>query len=356
MMIEKISISGFKSIKEFKDMPLGKLNILIGANGSGKSNFIKVFSLLNHIIDKRLQLFVGQEGGADKLLFFGQKTTNKIKIDVDFGWKLYSCTLYPGENDRLFFAEEKCTFKNGSGGIPAMGSGHSESLIHAHAKNPVARHVLETMKSWIVYHFHDTSSSAKVRKQCDINDNRSLRNDASNLAAFLYLLKEKHENNYRNIVNTMRMVAPFFEDFILEPSRLNPEMISLEWRHTGSDSYFNSHALSDGTLRFICLATLLLQPEPPSVILLDEPELGLHPFAIALLADMLQSAKEKTQIIVSIQSVAFLNQFEPEDIIVFERSDEQSVFRKFSKEEIKDWLEDYGLGDLWEKNIIGGRP
>ena len=212
------------------------------------------------------------------------------------------------------------------------------------------------MKSWHVYHFHDTSATAKIKFPGDIEDNVELRDDASNLAAFLYLLRERHPAHYQKIVRSIQLVAPFFDNFDLKPSRLNPEKIRLEWREKGSDAYFNAHALSDGTLRFMCLATLLQMPDPPATILIDEPELGLHPYAITLLAALLRSAATHTQVIVSTQSVTLVNQFKPDDLVVVERQDNQSVFRRPDAQALAEWLEDYSVGELWEKNLLGGRP
>ena len=199
----------------------------------------------------------------------------------------------------------------------------------------MAYYVLNSLKSWKVYHFHDTSESSKVKQTCNINDNRFLRPDAGNLAAYLYLLKEAHNPYYDNIVDSIRMVAPFFDDFNLRPSPFNPETIKLEWKHKDSDEYFDGHSLSDGTLRFICLATLLLQPSLPETILLDEPELGLHPYAISLLATLLRSTSTRTQVIASTQSVTLVNQLTPEDILVVDRDKQQSTFRRLNEEEIK---------------------
>jgi predicted ATPase len=183
-----------------------------------------------------------------------------------------------------------------------------------------------------------------------------LRSNASNLAAFLFLLQGQHPEHYREIVRTVRLVAPFFDDFALRPRPLNPNKIQLEWREKGSDSYFGANYLSDGTLRFMCLATLLLQPDLPATVLIDEPELGLHPYAITVLASLLRSAAQQTQVIVSTQSVPLVNQFRPEDVIVVDREDRQSVFRRLTQADLESWLDEYGLGDLWEKNLLGGRP
>lgn len=359
--LDHIQVEGFKSIRNL-DLRLNSLNVLIGANGAGKSNFISLFRLLNQIVDRRLESFVSKAGNADALLYFGQKNTSEIKIELDFGVNGYKCTLVPSAKDKLIFEEEICFYKREGFAQPYsrhLGSGHSESKLAENVDlHPVVRHVLNIIKDWQVYHFHDTSDSAKIKKSSDINDNEELRPDAANLAAFLYRLREKHQTQYKAIVETIRMAAPFFEDFALRPSRLNEETIQLEWREKNSDAYFNAGSLSDGTLRFMCLATLLLQPTSllPSTVLIDEPELGLHPYAISLLASMLQSAATKTQVIISTQSVPLVNQFAPEDLIVVDREEGQSVFKRLEAQETAGWMEEYGLGDLWEKNVLGGRP
>jgi predicted ATPase len=215
------------------------------------------------------------------------------------------------------------------------------------------------MKSWQVYHFHDTSATAKVKQIQPINDNRYLRSDAQNLAAFLYLLQQqkRYSDRYQKIVKTIRLVAPFFGNFVLRPKVDNPDTIELEWTEQGSDIPFKAHHLSDGTLRFICLATVLLQPESfqPETILIDEPELGLHPYAIQVLAGLLRSASRSKQIIVSTQSVQLLNEFDPGDVIVSDRTDGSTMLHRLDAKQLDTWLEDYSLGELWQKNILGGR-
>jgi predicted ATPase len=369
MSLKRIEIEGFKSIRKMDELKLRPLNILIGANGAGKSNFISVFQFLNQIVNENLQNFVRASGGAEALLYFGQKVTTEIVINLDFGRNGYEVKLTPTTTDNLFFAKERCWyyFESQYSSEPyhqhfvELGQGHEETRLLEEARkypDKIASYVLKHLKSWTIYHFHDTSGSAKLKLTGDINDNATLKSDASNLAAFLYLLREKHWGHYDKIVKTIRLAAPFFDDFILRPSPLNPEKIQLEWREKGSDAYFNVNSLSDGTLRFICLTTLLLQPKSmlPSTILIDEPELGLHPHALILLAGLLQSAATKTQVIVSTQSVPLVNQFSPEDIIVVDREDGQSVFKSQTIEGLESWLEEYGLGDLWEKSLIGGTP
>lgn len=361
--LNKITVGGYKSIKKLDGLELNNLNVLIGPNGAGKSNLISLFKMLNAMAGERFQTYTQKVGGAHNLLHYGQKTTKSIDIDFAFGSNRYHSKLTVAENDTLFFEEEWCSFQGRGYSVPYTESilvpGGKESGLKGHAaQSRVARYVLESILSWQIYHFHDTSDTAAMKQSCNLSDNERLRPNASNIAAYLFLLQEKYPKEYRNIVSMVRQVAPFFDDFILRPSPLNPEMIQLEWRHATVDAYFNAHSLSDGTLRFICLAVLLLQPQVklPSTILLDEPELGLHPYAITVLANLLKSAATNTQVLVSTQSVTLVNQLTPDSVIVVDRSHEESAFKRLTQDDWEHWLDSYGLGDLWEKNLLGGRP
>jgi predicted ATPase len=365
--LTQIRIKGFKSIKQ-ADIKLKDLNVLIGANGVGKSNFINAFKFLNALTEQKLQVHTAISGGADNILYRGRQFTDLLEFHLTFQAygtvnNAYSCFLVPTNNNTFVFQYEAASLHNEEQyQYPyalSMGQGHLETKLPDSAKDEkIAKYVQKAMKSWQIYHFHDTSDTSRVKQPSNINDNAYLRSDSSNLAAYLYFLKEVHTEHYNMILSTIRLVAPFFDDFQLRQNPFNPEQINLEWNEKGTDIYYNAHSLSDGTLRFISLATLLLQPQDrlPTTILLDEPELGLHPYAIKLLASLLRSASEHTQVIISTQSVTLVNQFEPDDIIVVDRQDNQSVFRRVSDDEIESWLSDYSLGELWEKNIIGGRP
>lgn len=365
MKLDRIEVSGFKSIRELK-LDLGSLNVLIGANGSGKSNFIALFELLNHIVGGSFQLFVAKGGGAESFLYYGQKATEEIQIKLVFGSNAYSCAWVPAVNDTLVFRNEITCYHGPGYQRPyssSVGSGHRESRLSDAARyspRNVESYVLDNLKSWKVYHFHDTSESAPVKKYRDINDNLYLRHDAGNLAAFLYLLQQTKKQHYEAIRDTIRLVTPFFDDFLLRPNPENENLIHLEWREKGSDFPFQAYHLSDGTLRFICLATLLLQPELPSTILIDEPELGLHPYAIVILASLMRSAAERTQLIISTQSVSLVNQFDAEDLLIVERKEYdnkyETAIERVDTEKLDAWLEEYALGELWEKNVLGGRP
>jgi len=362
--LHALHVRGFKSIRDQR-LELDSLNVFIGGNGAGKSNFVGVFHLLNRVANQQLQIYTGEAGGANAILHFGRKHTESLFIKIEFHTEpahanIYEFELKPTDDDRFIFKSEKTKYWDMVHyGTPQDFDeewfGHGEARL-AESRKRVAQYIRGHLNSYRIYHFHDTSPSARVKQTGDLADNRFLREDAANLAAFLYMLEKREPNYFQNIVETVRQVAPFLKRFKLEPSALNPEKIRLEWEENGSDTYFSAAALSDGTLRFICLATLLLQPNPPSIILIDEPELGLHPAAIQVLAGLLESAATRTQLMVATQSVTLINQLKPEHVWVVDREEGQSVFRHLKDVDMSSWLEDYGLGELWEKNILGGRP
>ena len=368
--LHSISIKGFKSISHIENLPLGPINVLIGPNGSGKSNFIGVFSFLNAINSGHLRHYVIQAGGADKILHYGSKVTEELTIRISFDEKNceYGIRLKATDADALYAdalhigLEDTQSEHLGCQSVQFFDSTSTDvdevELPSSPESSQAENDIKNLLDSWRLYHFHDTSSGSSMKKTADLNDNRFFRPDGANLAPFLYYLREKHESSYSLIRRTVQRVAPFFDDFALAPQRLNEDKIRLEWQHKGTDAYFDAASLSDGSLRFIALATLLLQPESlrPSVILLDEPELGLHPYAITMLASLLKQAAAQTQIILATQSPFLLDHFEPEDVLVADRVNGQTQLTRLDTPSLETWLQDYSLGQLWEKNEIGGRP
>jgi predicted ATPase len=360
--LEKLTIKGFKSIRE-QTLELDRLNVFIGGNGVGKSNLIGAFRFLHEVINERLAKYVATRGGADSILHFGRKTTPEMEFFLEFGEgdtsNSYRLRLEGTDDSGLIISKEVAYYHERkvytSPYVRPISSYVSESRLRD-SKHICAREVVEDLESYQVYHFHDTSETAAAKGVCDLEDNQILRPQAENLAAFLYYLQTKHPDHFSLIEDTIQQIAPFFGGFQLKPSRLNESKIRLEWVEVGHDGYFNATSLSDGTLRFICLATLLLQPELPAVVLLDEPELGLHPAAVALLADLLSSASERTQVIVGTQSVTLINHLTPEQVWTVNREGDQSVFHKLGPADYSAWLDDYALGELWEKNLIKARP
>ncbi len=366
--LKRIRLEGWKSI-ESQEIDLTPLTVVIGANGSGKSNLVSLFRLLNVLSASApgFRSFVAVSGSADSLLYFGEKRTPvaamELTFETDTGETRYLARWAAASGGTLIFTEERVKFaRQGARNTQDLdlGAGHSESKLVQVAEegNQTAAVTLHLLRSCRLFHFHDTSESSAVRKPAYIEANRFLYPDAGNLASMLFLFREKHPQTYRRIVATVRQMVPDFGDFVLEPSRLNERQILLNWKQTGSDYEFGPHQLSDGSLRFIALATLLLQPVElrPLLIALDEPELGLHPAALEILAGMAKSAALGCQIVFATQSSVFLDHFEPEDVLVVNNREGASEFKRLSASELEAWREDYTLGEIWEKNVVGGGP
>lgn len=359
-MIKKIQIEGYKSIRK-QEVELTEINLLIGGNGIGKSNFISLFALIRNLYDKNLSNYVLRKGGADRLLYCGRKMTQEILLKLFFGVKeseahnQFVVKLQEAQ-DNLIVNESSTAFLSG-------GTWHTQTF-EKNVRESNFQSINTGQAFWVngllnefeVFHFHDTGDLSPMKKRCSVSDNRALRYDGSNLAAFLYYLKEKHPRHFKMIEMMVISIAPFFACFVLEPNRLNEELIELEWKENGIESCYNAAQLSDGTLRFIALATLLMQPNPPKVILIDEPELGLHPVAISKLAALIRKASAKSQLIISTQSVNLVDNFDPKDVVIVERSEGASTFKRLEESALKTWLEAYSLGELWQKNIFGGQP
>jgi len=368
--LQRLVLKGYKSIRDM-DLELRQLNVLIGANGAGKSNLISFFKMLNSMMSRTngLQQFIAESGRAQSLLHYGPKTTPQMEATLEFhrltGVNIYHQRLFHVAGDTLSFADETMHFQRANWTGPhkqpySLGMGHTETRILEYAEqgNTTAKFFRHLLNNCRVYHFHDTSPTARVRQYSYIEDNRTLLHDAGNLAPMLLHYQREQPNVYRRIVSTIRLIAPFFGDFVLEPSGLNQKDVLLNWREQGSDLLFGPHQLSDGTLRAMCLITLLLQHEEtlPSLIIIDEPELGLHPYALNVIAALFKKVSHHTQVLISTQSSTFLDHFDPEDIIVVNREGKESRFARPDAEALEAWLEDYSLGEIWQKNVIGGGP
>ena len=367
--LNKLTIKGFKSIKTLENFELKNLNVLIGGNGAGKSNFIDFFRLLRAMMqlslpglhNVNLQSFISDGGGIGDFLFNGPKVTEQIEIEVLFGDNGYRFKLAPTADEKVLINDEERHFILSDYDWWHMGGGYTKPKIldekrerGVAGRRSVAYYIYEAIKSWRIYHFHDTGKTAAMRRSERIEDHDLLRFDAANIAPFLLKLKEEESKSYKDIIDTVRLVTPFFDDFLLKPDK--NEKVKLDWKQKGSDYPMRPHFFSDGTLRFICLATALLQPEPPSTMIIDEPELGLHPYAIEILAELMQAVSNRTQLIVSTQSPALVDFFEPENVIVVSREQGASIFKRLNAAELTEWLEEYSLGDLWRKNVIAGGP
>ena len=364
--LDAITLKGFKTIRALEDFEPRSLTALIGPNGAGKSNFISFFRMLSWALadPDNFPLYVGQQGGASTLLHDGPAKTREIEAELTLsnvaGENQYAFRLFFAAGDSLIFADERYRFSDKRYDTVARwketGAGHrAPQLLARAAEDTTALAIRNILRKIIVYQFHNTSDTARIRGKWRIDDNRWLKEDAGNIAPVLFRLRESDGRCYQRIVDTIRLILPFFSDFELEPQY---NSLLLNWRERNSDQVFGVSQASDGMLRVIALVTLLLQPEQnlPDVLILDEPELGLHPYAINIIGGLIRAVSTKIQVIVATQSMPLVDCFEPEDIVIVEREGRSSVFRRLDAEELGEWLEDYSLSELWEKNVLGGRP
>ncbi len=359
--LKNISLRGFLSIRDAR-LWLRPITLLVGPNGAGKSNLIKFFRFMGKLRRRDLRLHVRQLGGADAVLYLGRKVTDALHIELQFDQARYQCTLVPTEQGALVFAAESADSELGSrsqqlslgkpgddeSGLPRLADRHTPVFLWR-----IATHI----DGWGCWQFSDVSAGARLKQTTLLDHHRPLDHDGGNLASVLYRMQHQEARAYRRIVETIGRVAPAFQDFVLLPEETEQgEQIRLRWKQHGVDDHFDVSQMSDGTLRFICLATVLLQPKPASLIVLDEPELGLHPYAVHLLAAMMRSTSARTQIIAATQSVTLANQFPPEGVMVVDTDGHGSRFRRLNTRDLALWLDEFRIGDLWENNLVGGTP
>lgn len=352
--MDYIDIKGYKSIKDIR-IDFAPINILIGSNGSGKSNFISFFDFLNRLYNRKLNDYVALTGGENKILHKGKKTTDRIyfKTEFDDGQNGYSATLLSG-TDGFVFTDERLIYRSDKGAN--ISNSDSEARIKI-TDNFRAKYVIKYLNGFRKYHFHDTSPQSPFSQSSHIeNDIYYLYENGSNLSAFLYEIQQSNKIVYNKIVKTIQSIAPYFSDFYFKPNA--EKYIRLQWNDRYSDIVYGTNDLSDGTIRFIALTTLFMQPKLPETIIIDEPELGLHPSAIAKLAGMIKSvAAKKCQVILATQSTDLISHFQPEDIITVDQIHGESVFERLDSDSLAQWLEDYTIDDLWKRNIITtGQP
>ena len=366
--IARIRVQGLASIADVELSLTTPVTALIGANGSGKSNFIRSLDLLGAIVDRGLQGYLSDRGGFSRLLHDGPAPAERIllrvegAVDGDGIMNGYEARLYAADDDAATLHETlimQDTNRYSNPYTQRIGAARESRLakLDDPRERAFARHVLTVLGGCRVYHFDDVSPDAPPKRQRPVSDNLELARDAANLAPYLYRLRDEEPHAYRGVIDAVRAVAPFFNDFVLEPQGLDRDSLMLRWKQEGSASVFAASQLSDGTLRFICLATLLMSPHRPATVVLDEPELGLHPFAIHQLAELLGAASRgERRVILATQSTELLATFTLDEIAVIERHDGATRIVRADVEQLSAFLDDYSISDLWSMNLLGGRP
>jgi len=362
--LESFTIKGYKSIKAIDKFKPGAVNILIGPNGAGKSNFISFFRFLSWMLNSggRLQEYVAYLGGANDILHDGADTTKSIdahiELETNEGINEYQFSLMFAKPDKLVFKEEKYRYSakkfEGKSEWASCGVGHEEAKL-PETSNKSANVILSLLRKLIVYQFHNTSDTAPIRLKWSQADGRWLKQNGENLGSFLFRIQNEEKTYYTRIIKYIRLLLPFFDDFELYPEF---GQILIRWKEKGTTKVFNVGQASDGMLRTIALISLLAQNpnDLPTVLFLDEPELGLRPSAIDAIAGLIKTASTHCQVFVATQSISLVNNFELEDLVIIDRKGRNSEYYRPNTENLQSYMEEFSTGQIWEKNIIGGRP
>lgn len=361
--IKSVTIEGFRSLRNIQNLELPQLTVLIGANGTGKSTLIRFFEMLSWMLkSKNLQEFVLRQGGGDDQFYMGSRCTSRIRaelcLETSTGLNDYRFDLaHVSGGDSVIVMNE--AYRYSSHEIPSkakwteIGAVSKESAL-LDSEDRTARTITNLLRQCSTYQFHDTSPNSAIHNRWDVTESFRLRSDGGNLAAVLLNLRDTNAKRYELIVRQIRRVLPVFKDFVLEEEA---GKVLLRWVSSQSDKVFGSHLTSDGSLRLFCLLTLLnLPPERlPDVMLFDEPELGLHPHAITLVAEIFKRLSKKRQIFIATQSPYLVDCFELENIIIASANQGETLLTTLPREQYQGWLDDeYQLSDIWLKHAVGG--
>ena len=322
--LSRISVNGFRSIRSLKRLKLDQLNVLVGSNGSGKSNLMKVFTLLRDLSDQSEHVQpLEAMGGFEVNRHRGRRQSYDIKFELSFM----------------------------DGGTLKLKNNRGEGFNWPSKDKLSSR---RDIGKWRVYDFCNADA---MRRKSYVSGHDLLVEDGRNLASVLYWLRENRHDDFRILRQTYRLSCPFLGGFFLNPYEFNEAQIELVWRDLHGRKC-GANTLSDASLRFLALVTILRTPEDlrPPILFLENPDLGLHPHAVSLLHSMISSYAVHTQVVLTTQNPYFLDHFDPDDIIVANLVDGETEFKRLTNKDLDEWLEDESLGQLWCRNHFGGRP
>lgn len=323
-----IEIAGYKSIKNAR-IEFGSVNILNGSNGAGKSNFLSFLEFVNSVYERRLHQYVAMRGGEDKMLYECGKGTQSISAKIKFDTHSYLFEVTKTGFGFVFTKDGLLDDRDpGTNKSVDVSNGRREADIKLLSSVPREYGLHGHFSNFRKYHFQETGGNSPFNRLSHIqNDVYFLYGKGENLGAFLFNTRKWDSSAYKVIVMTIQSTVPYFADFYFEPNAGG--YTALQWQSKYSSTIYGVSDLSGGTLRFMAMAALFLQPKLPSVIIIDEPELGLHSFAVSKLAEMIKYAADKnTQVIVATQSEELPSYFEPKDMITVDQYNGESVFRR----------------------------
>lgn len=393
-MFDYIKIEGFRSLK-LVELNLCPLTVLIGPNGSGKSNFLDLLSLIGEGATGGLGEGIAKRGGFDNIAFKGQPgdvftefhykpegVFQEEKAPVYFKVKLKKV----GSGARIWFEQvskapayhptsltlmhrdkDGCMFRSIKTGLKEELEEEGKALesdsefaifqVKDQDKYPTPYKLLRQLQDWTFYRDIDVGIEAPIRQPGLVRPTVRLASSGANLASVLYSIQQQHPATWKEIEELLETVYPEFHSITFPPEGGDGKVVLRWWeRPYEREGGFSASLLSDGTLKLLCLIAILKSPDPPPLICIDEPELGLHPDWIKVVAELLQSAATRTQLVVATHSPQLVSKLSPEYIIVTDKEGGQTVFRSLAQEDLTKWLKEFNLGELWLAGHLGGRP
>jgi predicted ATPase len=391
-MLKSIRLVNFYSFRDTTIELNQGVNVLVGINGSGKSNFLKVFELLNEAINgRRLRRYILEIGGVNEMLYQGERENDEIIIQLTFdgsvfekeededdeefkGETYYQIKILPTQTE--YYLEEKAW--NDADKVYFYKEGEKVNVaawFRSLKDTPLYHNGLElfmlsesfftntpmsgggfvglfnTLKSLAYITTINTTSKSPIRKPVLAIPETDIINGGDNLVQVLNTIKINDKKTYKKIIEALQRVNPYFKDFDFRPFGTNFEMLLEE---EGLNRSIHLSKVSDGTLRYLCLITALLTNKK-AVLCLDEPEIGLHPDMLFNIAQAIKEAGETATIIVSTHSAQLLNYFNLETVRVFEKDvDNSTQVYAYTEGDFKGWYETFQVGTMWRQGDIGG--
>ena len=385
---ERIHVQGFRRLHDV-DLKLRPLNVLIGANGCGKTSLLDVFTLLSASASGELKATLGEYGGLDPNLTAlssipGEKAPfMRFELDRtsdDFPVVKYAISL-KARGTAYHIPEERLTqhideskpepmkhiesthgrvryFDPGEKGLKAPEWEHdpTESALSQVLKMyQQPERFRQVLGSSTHYHVLDVGVRAPVRLPQKMQEASLPGQDGEDLLPCLYWMREAAPERFEVIEDTLRVAFPAFERLNFPP--VASGMLAMSWKETTSKSPFFAHQLSEGTLRFLWLVTLLYSPGLTEVTLIDEPEVSLHPELLSILADCMRDAARRTQLIVATHADRLVRFLKPEEVVTFDVEEEgASTATRAEDLDLDAWLKEYTLDQVWQHGRMGGRP
>lgn len=387
-MIKSIKFKNFFSFQRQK-INLQGLNVFVGINGVGKSNFIKSLQVLKAVIVENAlpDLIINQWGGVDAIHFLGRKGGPiEIEYELDpvvlsqYGYRFQEAVYYnirfskvaSSENyviSERFFTQTGFFYmemERGNGFVREGVSNQMEKVQYTldRANESVLTQLVdknsyiqiyalrEAIKDIAIYNYFDTTITSPIRKPAPATSSIRLFSDGSNLPKLLNNIKINHKSSIQRIRESLNSINPNFVDFDFNPMGSGLEMLLEE---KGLEKSVHVTHISDGTLRYLCLLSILHNPNRGKLICIDEPEVGLHPDMVTELMSAIQETAEDTQYIISTHSELLLNQLPVENVIVFEKDENNAtIVNEFTDTAFVEWASQYSTGRLWRNGDLGG--